>query len=98
MSKHERLRNRHCSHHLVLGSPRVFVRNCQKFADLTYDVIFTHWSLITVFVSRQTATHRLTTPFFGRRIALSCSKTLKRTSPSALTWRPIFNSIRCVSG
>ena len=52
MSKHERLSNRHCSHHLVLGSPRVFVRNCQKFADLTYDVVFTHWSLITVFVSR----------------------------------------------
>ena len=43
MSKHERLSNRHCSHHLVLGSPRVFVRNCQKFADLTYDVVFTHW-------------------------------------------------------
>ena len=52
MSKHERLSNRHCSHHLILGSPRVFVRNCQKFADLTYDVVLTHYSLITVFVSR----------------------------------------------
>ena len=52
MSKHERLSNRHCSHHLVLGSPRVFVCNCQKFADLICDVLFTHWSLITVFVSR----------------------------------------------
>ena len=49
MSKHERLSNRHCSHHLVLCSSRVFVCNCQKFSDLTCDVIFTHWSLITVF-------------------------------------------------
>ena len=52
MSKHERLSNRHRSHHLVFCSPRVFVCNGQKFADLAYDVVFTHGSLITVFVSR----------------------------------------------
>ena len=42
MPKHERLSHRHRSHHLVLASPRVFVRNGQQFANLTYDVVFTH--------------------------------------------------------
>ena len=46
MLKHERLSHRHRSHHLVLASPRVFVRNGQKFANLTYDFVFTHGSLI----------------------------------------------------
>ena len=64
MPKHERLSHRHRSHHLVFASPRVFVRNGQQFANPTYDVVLTHGSLITAFTSRQSATHRLTNPFF----------------------------------
>ncbi len=52
MSKHKRLSHRHRSHHLVLTSPRVFVCNGQKFANLTYDVVFTHGFPHPVFVSR----------------------------------------------
>ena len=48
MSKHERLSNRHRSRHLILCSPRVFVCNGQKFADLAHDVVFTHDTLTTV--------------------------------------------------
>ena len=99
MSKHERLSNRHRSHHLVFCSPRVFVCNGQKFADLAYDVVFTHGSLITVFVVTVNCHLPLNEPLSRaecRNFMVANSK--KGPSMFALTWRAIFNSIRCVSG